>query len=302
MASMKKMCVPGRKEVGEPYFTVPKIGATGRGGARAELQAVLGSFLLHLILVGLAAQFGSFVKKRQTPMFFIDVTVESGPLAPMAGRSGGAGSVALQPAAVRPAAVRPAASGAVVQRLPAQPSTPQPVHAERPKDEAGKPAPTRVTTLTAPTPAPVTVTAPHMATDSAASSRPAEVQAGPGFGTGSGAHPGGGHTAVRGDGAGGGTAENLRARYLKQHFAYIRERIAQKMVYPRRAQGLGWSGRVVASFVVREDGGVDDLSVTTRSGVPLLDEDALETIRRAAPFPPPPVRARLSIPLDYTLK
>ncbi|BCS55762.1 hypothetical protein GSbR_03660 [Geobacter sp. SVR] len=106
-----------------------------------------------------------------------------------------------------------------------------------------------------------------------------------------------------GNGAGGTkTAETLQRHYLKEHFAYIRDLVARELRYPRQALRMGWSGRVVVSFQVLPDGSISELRVARSSMRPLLDSDALETVGRAAPFPPPPVSARLMIPVDYVLE
>jgi len=59
---------------------------------------------------------------------------------------------------------------------------------------------------------------------------------------------------------------------------------------------------VLVSFIVQESGEVRDLRLERSSGIGLLDRDAAETIRRAAPFPKPPVSARLVIPVEYILE
>ena len=98
------------------------------------------------------------------------------------------------------------------------------------------------------------------------------------------------------------TAETLQQRYLGEHFTYIRDLIGKKLRYPRQAIRMGWSGRAIVTFLVLVDGRVAELRVARSSGCSLLDADALETVRRAAPFPHPPVSARLLIPVDYVLE
>lgn len=98
------------------------------------------------------------------------------------------------------------------------------------------------------------------------------------------------------------SSETLQKRYLREHFAYIRDLIGKELRYPRQAIRMGWSGRVTVSFLVLVDGTVADLRINHTSGIPLLDRNALETVRRAAPFPRPPVSARLMMPVDYILE
>lgn len=97
-------------------------------------------------------------------------------------------------------------------------------------------------------------------------------------------------------------AETLQKRYLREHFTYIRDLIGKELRYPRQAIRMGWNGRVNVSFLVLVDGSVAELRVARASGCPMLDANALETVRKAAPFPKPPVSARLLIPVDYVLE
>lgn len=120
---------------------------------------------------------------------------------------------------------------------------------------------------------------------------------GTGMGSGSGSGQGGGSGNGHGDGL-----DVLRAIYLREHFAYIRDRIAKHLIYPSVAIRAGLSGKVLVSFVILEDGRVNDLHVVRSSGISLLDRDAKETVMRSIPFPRPPVSARIVIPVEYLLQ
>ena len=89
--------------------------------------------------------------------------------------------------------------------------------------------------------------------------------------------------------------------YLKREFTHIRSRIASNLRYPSMARRMGWSGRVDVEFIVRTNGSVDSIRVVRSSGCHLLDNDARETVIKSAPFPVPPVVARVVIPVDYAL-
>jgi protein TonB len=99
----------------------------------------------------------------------------------------------------------------------------------------------------------------------------------------------------------GGSAESVKQRYLKEHFVYIRELVAKRLVYPGVARKMGWGGKVVVAFTVMEDGSATDIRLVESSGVPVLDRSGLETVRRASPFPKPPVRAEIVIPVLFSL-
>lgn len=89
--------------------------------------------------------------------------------------------------------------------------------------------------------------------------------------------------------------------YLKANFSYIRDMIMKRMIYPERAREMGWQGKVKVSFVISSDGFVKDIRILESSGVAILDRNALETVKKASPFPRPPVAAQLIIPISYRL-
>jgi len=93
----------------------------------------------------------------------------------------------------------------------------------------------------------------------------------------------------------------IRDRYLAEHFAYIRELILKRLDYPTIARKRGWCGQLKVSFIIEENGAVDKIVVLASSGYRLLDNEAVETIRRAAPFPPPPITAEIVMPITYQL-
>nr|WP_284694692.1 energy transducer TonB [Geomonas sp. Red32] len=95
--------------------------------------------------------------------------------------------------------------------------------------------------------------------------------------------------------------EQARQRYLKQHFGYIRDLVANGVVYPPVARRMNWSGRTVVAFMVTEEGAVVAIAVLETSGFPVLDKSALEAVRNAAPFPKPPVRAQIVLPVTFRI-
>ncbi len=111
-----------------------------------------------------------------------------------------------------------------------------------------------------------------------------------------------GGTGGSGSGGGGsGGADQLRNRYRKEHFEYIRKIIQENIVYPDRAQRNGWEGQVVVMFSVMQNGRVKDIRIRKSSGYGILDENVVETIRSVEPFPRPPVAVELVIPVAYRL-
>jgi protein TonB len=98
------------------------------------------------------------------------------------------------------------------------------------------------------------------------------------------------------------TQEKARQKYLKEHFAYIRDLIAKRLSYPAIFRDMGWSGRMVLAFVVAEDGSVLTVQVRNSSGYPALDRCAVDTVRSIAPFPRPPVAAEIVMPVHFRLQ
>ncbi len=92
-----------------------------------------------------------------------------------------------------------------------------------------------------------------------------------------------------------------RARYIRAHFEYIKNTIQKKIIYPVVARKKGWQGKVVVSFVVDKEGNIMDIQIRESSGFFLLDRNAVQTIKKLGPFPPPPIRAELIVPINYSL-
>lgn len=98
---------------------------------------------------------------------------------------------------------------------------------------------------------------------------------------------------------GGGYGEQ---KYLKEHFAYIKDRIRKEISYPPMAREMGWEGKVVVSFVVREDGYLEDIKVIEKSKYEIFVKNTINTIKKTSPFPKPSVKVELIIPVTYKLE
>lgn len=104
--------------------------------------------------------------------------------------------------------------------------------------------------------------------------------------------------AVQGQGG----DESAEERYLREHFLYIKDRILARIVYPNLARRMGWYGRVLTSFIIHVDGTVSDVRILNSSGFKVLDQNAVSTIQDVAPFPKPPITAKIIIPITYRLR
>lgn len=108
--------------------------------------------------------------------------------------------------------------------------------------------------------------------------------------------------AESGQAAAGNAGEAAKTHYLAAQFITIRDKIMRSLVYPMIARKMGWSGKVKIAFTVREDGGVEDISVIESSGFSVLDKNAIETIRMSCPLPKPPMKVALVMPVVYRLE
>jgi protein TonB len=94
------------------------------------------------------------------------------------------------------------------------------------------------------------------------------------------------------------TANLSFQRELLAHIAAYRR-------YPDAARAARLNGVVNVRFAIDRDGGVLDVWVQDSSGHPALDQEAIDTIRRAQPMPivPPilPSRIDLVLPIEFSI-
>lgn len=81
-------------------------------------------------------------------------------------------------------------------------------------------------------------------------------------------------------------------------------KLRRSLRYPREAQRQRLRGEVRVAFIVSSNGGVSGIRVVRSSGSPILDQAAVETVQRAAPFPKIPADAGRSswpftVPLEF---
>ena len=124
------------------------------------------------------------------------------------------------------------------------------------------------------------------------------IGSGLGAGTGSGIGSGSGTGDGSGSGTGGGGSVS---HYVAANYSYILAHIQRQVVYPAQARMMGISGKAVYSFVIRQDGHIDNLSLISSAGLDSLDAAGLRAIRKASPFPAPPAPARIKVPIVFSL-
>lgn len=94
---------------------------------------------------------------------------------------------------------------------------------------------------------------------------------------------------------------------VADYHARLRVWLERHKRYPRQARRRREQGVVVLHFVVDRAGAVLDLEVETSSGHPLLDDAALDMVRRAQPLPEmppgmPDSRAEHLLPVRFALR
>ena len=94
------------------------------------------------------------------------------------------------------------------------------------------------------------------------------------------------------------SAEN---QYIKEHFDTINKKIRINISYPYKARKMFMQGNVILSFIVCLDGSVKSVKINKSSGYSTLDDNAEKAVRKASPFPPPPVEVKIALPITYKL-
>jgi len=90
------------------------------------------------------------------------------------------------------------------------------------------------------------------------------------------------------------------------YFTSVRTVVERATHYPFSARLAGLEGLVTIAFLITADGAAEQIRVTEPSRYPVLNDAALETIRRVTRFPAPPLRdgratVRVTVPLSFTL-
>lgn len=73
------------------------------------------------------------------------------------------------------------------------------------------------------------------------------------------------------------------------YYTQLTRRLGQYRYYPKSALEAQQEGRVVVRILIGRDGRLIDVQVEQSSGWPAIDAAEMDTIRRAAPFPPFPL-------------
>ena len=96
-------------------------------------------------------------------------------------------------------------------------------------------------------------------------------------------------------------------RHLESYSSLLANAIAKYKQYPKIAQMRGWQGTVIADLEIDSKGTVISIKIKKSSTYEVLDNEALEMIRKASPFPAPPESLRgknfnVLVPISFKLE
>ncbi|HEX7519837.1 MAG TPA: energy transducer TonB, partial [Candidatus Deferrimicrobium sp.] len=99
-----------------------------------------------------------------------------------------------------------------------------------------------------------------------------------------------GKEGVTEEGGGGFRLTPLNAPEVQyiSYFASIKRKIELVWQYPYEAAAAGIQGELSLDFVIARSGNVDSIELVRSSGSKILDDEAIRSIRKAAPFDPIP--------------
>lgn len=94
---------------------------------------------------------------------------------------------------------------------------------------------------------------------------------------------------------------------LGEYGSVLGRAIAKHKQYPKIAQMRGWQGDVLLDLKIDSSGNVISAKVRESSGHEALDNQALEMVRKASPFPAPPEALRnrtfnITVPVSFKLE
>lgn len=94
---------------------------------------------------------------------------------------------------------------------------------------------------------------------------------------------------------------DISSAYRQANLQSIQSKIKGRLVYPMIARKNGWTGKVDVVFRLEKDGSVNHIRIAKASGFNILDSQAVEAVRSAAPFPAPPRPIELTLPVTFSL-
>ena len=96
-------------------------------------------------------------------------------------------------------------------------------------------------------------------------------------------------------------------QHIESYSSLLANAIAKYKQYPKIAQMRGWQGTVIADLEIDTKGAVISIKIKKSSTYEFLDNEALEMIKKASPFPAPPESLRgknfnVLVPISFKLE
>ena len=273
------------------------------------------SVLLHILVIWLVYRFPSTVRRPEEVMEIdlSDIPRATDFLPAERGILEGRPPRPAPPPPARKAAPIPPAMQGRVPDLPVKPDLPPeesfPVNARKAEpggEVKAEPTPSPTTPRSAPGKSGAPESAPSkslrditpslgdmvMAREEASGGRGQGAAAGNAVGTGGKAT---GEEGVTEEGGGGFRLTPLNAPEVQyiSYFASIKRKIELVWQYPYEAAAAGIQGELTLDFVIARSGKVNSVELVRSSGSKLLDDEAIRSIRVAAPFDPIPAQYKI---------
>ncbi len=105
-----------------------------------------------------------------------------------------------------------------------------------------------------------------------------------------------GEEGVTEEGGGGFRLTPLNAPEVQyiSYFASIKRKIELVWQYPYEAAAAGIQGELTLDFVIARNGRINSIELVRSSGSKILDDEAIRSIRKAAPFDPIPAQYKIA--------
>ena len=96
-------------------------------------------------------------------------------------------------------------------------------------------------------------------------------------------------------------------QHIESYSSLLANAIAKYKQYPKIAQMRGWQGTVIVDLEIDIKGAVISVKIKKSSTYEVLDNEALEMIKKASPFPAPPESLRgknfnVLVPISFKLE
>ena len=95
--------------------------------------------------------------------------------------------------------------------------------------------------------------------------------------------------------------EDADETFIRENLNKIRARIQNQIVYPPIAKRMGWYGKANISFLLTQQGEIQNIKLEKSTGYPVLDNCAIRIIKSLTDLPRPSTLTRISVPFSFSL-